>query len=95
MLIEVVAKENHKRYSTIRSIEKAIPERYLKKNKILVKIVEDEQLMEKKAFLYPGLVIDGKLLCEGRIPTPDEVKKWIEKTTGKKIDVKPKLVSKK
>ena len=84
MLIEVVGKDSHKRESTIRVVEQAIPEEYLKKNKISVKIVEDDKGLEK-AFLYPGLVINGKLLCEGRIPTPDEVKKWVERTTGKKI----------
>jgi hypothetical protein len=85
MLIEVVGKDSYKRESTLRVLEQAIPQTYLKKNRISVRIVEDSARMEKKAFLYPGLVIDGKLFCEGRIPTPDEVKKWVERTTGKRI----------
>jgi len=90
MLIEIVGKDSHKRDSTIRVLEEAIPDHYLKKNKISVKIIEDEKSMQEKAFLYPGLVIKGKLFCEGRIPTSDEIKKWIERATGKKIE--PKLV---
>ncbi len=86
MLIEVVGKDSFKRESTLRVIEQALPQEYLSRNKISVKIVEDTTTMEKKAFLYPGLVIDGKLFCEGRIPTPDEVKKWVERTTGKKVE---------
>jgi hypothetical protein len=85
MLIEVVGKDSYKRESTLRVLEQALPQTYLSKNKISVRIIEDSSTMEKKAFLYPGLVIDGKLFCEGRIPTPDEVKKWVERTTGKRI----------
>jgi hypothetical protein len=86
MLIEVVGKDSYKRESTLRVLEQALPHAYLKKNKVSISIVEDDPTMEKKAFLYPGLVIDGKLFCDGRIPTPDEVKKWVERTTGKRIE---------
>ncbi len=85
MLIEVVGKDGYKRESTLRVLEQALPQAYLKKNRIKVKITEDDKGLEK-AFLYPGLVIDGKLLCEGRIPTQDEVKKWVERVTEKKVE---------
>ncbi len=86
MLIEVVGKDSYKRESTLRVLERALPQNYLKKNRISIKIVEDDPTMERKAFLYPGLVIGGKLLCEGRIPTTDEVRKWVERTTGKRVE---------
>lgn len=85
ILIEIVGKEDYKRESTIRIVSSAIPWDYMKKNGIRIEIVDNDKEMEKKSFLYPGLLIDGRVFCEGRIPKQEEVRKWVERITGKRI----------
>jgi len=41
------------------------------------KISDIKKIMEYKIMGTPGLVIDGKVKCSGRIPRPDEIKAWI------------------
>lgn len=35
-------------------------------------------ISSRGVLITPGIVIDGVKVCEGRIPTVEEVKKWIE-----------------
>ena len=41
------------------------------------KVTDMKKIMEYKIMATPGLVINGKILCSGRIPSKDEIKKWI------------------
>jgi small redox-active disulfide protein 2 len=41
------------------------------------KISDLKQIATFRVFGTPGLVINGKVKCAGRIPSPDEIKRWI------------------
>jgi len=41
------------------------------------RITDIEKIMEYNLLSTPGLVIDGKVKCSGRIPRPEEIKAWI------------------
>lgn len=42
------------------------------------KVTNMKQIMEYKIMATPGLVINGKVKCSGKIPSKDDIKKWIE-----------------
>jgi len=42
------------------------------------KVSDIKKIMEFKIYATPGLIINGKVKCSGRIPSQDEIKKWIQ-----------------
>jgi small redox-active disulfide protein 2 len=40
--------------------------------------VTDFNEITKHVMSTPGLVIDGKVVSQGRVPTKDEIKRWIK-----------------
>ncbi len=44
----------------------------------IVKIQEMDQIIAAGITRTPGLGVDGKIKSVGRIPSSDEIKKWIE-----------------
>jgi small redox-active disulfide protein 2 len=42
------------------------------------KITDIKKIAEYKVFATPGLVINGKVKCSGRIPSLEELKRWIQ-----------------
>ncbi len=42
------------------------------------KISDIKKIMEYSIMGTPGLVINGKVVCSGRIPRPEEIKAWIK-----------------
>jgi small redox-active disulfide protein 2 len=42
------------------------------------KVTDIKKIAEYKVFATPGLVINGKVKASGRIPYPEEIKKWIQ-----------------
>jgi small redox-active disulfide protein 2 len=45
---------------------------------MVVKIKDIKQISARGVILTPAVVIDGVKAFEGKIPTPEEVKGWIE-----------------
>ena len=41
------------------------------------KITDLKQIMEYNIIATPGLVINGKMKCSGRIPSKSQIKNWI------------------
>ena len=44
----------------------------------IIKITDMKQIMTYGVLSTPGLVINGKVKSYGRIPSVNEIKKWIE-----------------
>lgn len=49
------------------------------------KISDIKQMMAYGILATPALVINGQVKCAGRIPTADQLKKWIEDAMKPKI----------
>ncbi|MCX7785017.1 MAG: thioredoxin family protein [candidate division WOR-3 bacterium] len=47
------------------------------------KITDMKRIMEYKILCTPGLIINGKIKSAGRIPSKEEIKKWIEEEMNK------------
>ncbi len=46
------------------------------------KVTDIKKITDYKIFATPGLVINGKIKCSGRIPTKDEIKSLIRQEMG-------------
>ena len=46
------------------------------------KISDIQKIIAYRIMATPGLVIDGKVKCAGRIPSVDEIKIWIREAGG-------------
>ena len=42
------------------------------------KISDIKKIVEYNIISTPGLVINGKVMCSGRIPSLEEIKRWIQ-----------------
>jgi len=42
------------------------------------KVTDIKEIMGYNILATPGLVINDKVKCSGKIPSKDEIKKWIE-----------------
>jgi len=42
------------------------------------KVTDIKKISEYKIFATPALVINGKVKASGRIPSPEEIKRWIK-----------------
>jgi len=45
---------------------------------MVAKIKDVKQISARGVIITPAVIIDGVKVCEGRIPSAEEVKKWIE-----------------
>ncbi len=45
------------------------------------KVSDIERIMEFDILSTPGLVIDGKVVCSGKIPRLEEIKTWIQEAS--------------
>lgn len=54
----------------------------LKRTADVEKITDITQMMSYGILATPGLVINGKVKCAGRIPRLEEIKAWIQEAAG-------------
>ena len=43
-----------------------------------IKITDLNEILEYEIMLSPGLVVDGEIVCSGRIPKKDEIRNWLQ-----------------
>jgi small redox-active disulfide protein 2 len=44
----------------------------------LEKVTDIKKIMEYKILATPGLIVNGKVKCAGKIPAKSQIKQWIE-----------------
>lgn len=44
----------------------------------LVKVTSITQIIARDVPDTPAVAIDGRVMCSGRVPTSDEIRRWIE-----------------
>jgi len=58
------------------AVRKAVLEE--KVNAEIIKVTELDQIIGKGVMMTPALIIDGKIKSTGKIPSIEEIKKWIK-----------------
>lgn len=53
-------------------------------NTDIEKVTEIKKIMEYKIMATPGLVINEKVKCAGKIPAKSQIRQWIEEEMGVK-----------
>ena len=43
----------------------------------IIKATDLYELLEYDIIITPGLVVDGEILCSGRLPKKDEIRNWL------------------
>jgi len=80
MMIEVCGPGCPRCHATKDNIQKVLKEMGLEEGEevALMEIKDPRMMAARGVFMTPAVVIDAVKVCEGRIPSLDEVKKWIE-----------------
>jgi len=80
MKIEIYGTGCPKCHATIGNAQKAVKELGLEQEVEVAEVKDIMAITAKGVFLTPGVVIDGTKVSEGRIPSREEIKKWIKET---------------
>ena len=75
MKIEVLGAGCPKCQTTEQLVRKALAELNVQAD--VVKVTDINAIIERGVMMTPALLIDGKLVVQGRIPTLDQVKQFI------------------
>jgi len=80
MIIEVCGPGCPRCHATKENVHKALKEMELEESKeVELTEIKDPRIMASRGvFMTPAVLIDAVKLCEGRIPSPQELKGWIE-----------------
>jgi small redox-active disulfide protein 2 len=74
--IEVLGTGCPKCQSTEQNVTKALAE--LKVQAEVVKVTEIDDILARGVMFTPALVIDGKVVLQGKIPTVDQIKQLVK-----------------
>ena len=77
MKIEVLGPGCPKCANTEVNVKKALAE--LNKTAEVVKVTDINAMIEKGIMQTPALIIDGKIIMQGKIPTVEQIKQLIQK----------------
>ena len=75
MKIEILGMGCHKCKKLYENSQAAVKE--LNVQAEVVKVEDIQKIMDYGIMITPAIAIDGKVKAAGRIPSPDEIKKWI------------------
>ena len=50
----------------------------------VVKVTDIKEIATYGILMTPGLVVDGKVICSGRVPGKGEIKEWLKKAQESK-----------
>ena len=80
MMIEVCGPGCPRCNATKENIRKVLKEMELKEGEdVAVEEIKDIMMITTRGvFMTPAVLIDAVKVCEGRIPSPKEIKGWIE-----------------
>jgi len=80
MIIEVCGPGCPRCQATERNVLEALKElgMELGEEAQVIEIKDIKQISARGVIMTPAVLIDGVKVCEGRIPSPQEVKKWVE-----------------
>ena len=80
MKIEVLGPGCPKCHNTEENVKKALSE--LNKQAEVIKVTDISAMIDKGILQTPALIIDGKIVIQGKIPTAEQVKQFIQKEGG-------------
>jgi len=80
MMIEVCGPGCPRCQATEKNVVQALKElgKELGEEAQVIEIKDIKQISARGVIMTPAVVIDGVKVCEGRIPSPREIKGWIE-----------------
>jgi small redox-active disulfide protein 2 len=80
MMIEVCGPGCPRCHATKENVRKVLKGMELEEGEevALTEIKDPKVMAARGVFMTPAVVIDGVKVCEGRIPSPKEIKGWIE-----------------
>ncbi len=77
MKIEILGPGCPKCHNTEENVKKALSE--LNKTAEVVKVSDINDIIEKDVIQTPALIINGKITIQGKIPTVEQIKQFIQK----------------
>jgi len=77
MKIEVLGPGCPRCANTEANVKKALAE--LNKTAEVIKVTDINTMIEKGVIQTPALIIDGKIIMQGKIPTVEQIKQLIQK----------------
>ena len=77
MKIEVLGPGCPKCNSTMENVKKALAE--LGETADAVKVTDINAMIERGVMSTPALIIDGKVMAQGKVPNVEQIKDWIQK----------------
>ena len=80
MKIEVLGPGCPKCHNTEENVKKALLE--LNKQAEVIKVTDINVMIDKGIMQTPALIIDGNIVMQGKIPTVEQVKQFIQKEAG-------------
>jgi len=78
--IEICGTGCAKCHATTGNVQKAVKELGVEQEVEVAEVKDIMAISAKGIFLTPGVVIDGVKVSEGRIPSPEEIKRLIEES---------------